>query len=302
MRARSRLFAIASLVTLSSLSAKGQELQPRAYWPLPVGANVLAATYQHTSGDIVVDQSLPATGVDSSIDYIQLNYQRSLDVFGRTGSISIAQTWADGETTGFFRDEPFTRNTTGPMDTVLRGTINLLGAPAMAPEEFRGLRAAPRPIVGASLTVSAPTGDYNPDRVINLGTNRWAVKPGIGVILPLSPSWLLESSLAAWFYQDNDDFLGVTREQDPIGQVELHLIHRFAPGFWASIDVNWYVGGKTRVDGTLNQDLQRNSRFGATVVYPLKNRNALRFSASTGTVTETGGDFELLSVTWFKGF
>jgi hypothetical protein len=282
--------------------ARAQELQPRAYWPAPVGTNVLALTYQHSQGDVIVDQSLPITGVDSSIDYVQLSYQRFLSVGGRTGTITVAQLWADGKTTGTFRDEPVTRRTTGPLDTVVRGTINLLGAPALAPGDFQNLRTNPRPILGASLTIAAPTGDYDPDRVINLGTNRWAVKPGIGGIYPLSPKWMLEAEADVWFFQDNDEFVGQTREQDPIGQVQVHLIRRFKPGFWAALDANWYVGGRTRIDGIGNADLQRNSRLGATLVYPIGGGNALRFSTSTGTVTETGGDFDLLSITWFRVF
>ena len=107
---------------------------------------------------------------------------------------------------------------------------------------------------------------------------------------------------AVWFFQDNDDFVGRTREQDPVANFQVHLIRRFRPGFWASLDANYYVGGRTRIDGERNADLQRNSRFGATVVYPFARAQALRLSASTGTVTETGGDFELFSVSWIRAF
>ena len=279
-----------------------QELQPRAYWPAPAGTNVLAFTYQHTSGDVIVDQSLPVTAVDSSLNYLQLSYQRFLNIGGRTGSITVAQTWADGDTQGIFQDEPFVRDTTGPLDTVVRGSINLTGAPAMAAADFQNLRAKPRPILGASLTVSAPTGSYDNDRVINLGTNRWAIKPGIGGIYPFTDRWLLEGEIDVWFFQDNDEFLGQTREQDPIGQFQVHLVRRFKPGFWASLDANWYVGGRTTVDGVGNQDLQRNSRLGATLVYPLGGGDALRLSTSTGTVTETGGEYNQMSLTWFRLF
>ena len=293
---------VMALVGVFAATSNAQQLEPRAYWPAPTGTNVLAVSYQHTSGDIIVDQSLPVTGVDSSFDYLQLSYQHFLDIAGRTASISVAQTWADGQTTGVFNDEDFVRKTSGPLDTTVRASINLLGAQAMSSADFRDLRTLPRPILGASLSVSAPTGSYDPEKVINLGSNRWAFKPGIGGIYPLTSQWLLEGAIDIWFFQDNDDFLGKTRQQDPIGQFQAHLVRRFTPGFWASVDANWYVGGRTTVDGDGNKDLQRNSRLGVTLVYPLEGGQALRLAASTGAVTETGGEYNLVSLTWFRLF
>jgi hypothetical protein len=245
-----------------------QELTPRAYWPLPNGTNVLVAAYQHTSGDIVTDPSLPITGVDSSIDFLQVAYQRSLNLFGRTSSLQISLPYSEGETEGF------------------------------AEGEFQALRKEPRTIVGASLLVQLPTGEYESDKLINLGTNRWAVKPAVGVIWPLRPTWLLEAEVGAWFFSDNDDFLGRTREQDPILSTEFHLVKRIRPGFWASLDANFYVGGRTVVDGTRRADLQRNSRVGVTLVFPVKGRHALRGSFSSGVATESGGDFNMFNLSY----
>jgi hypothetical protein len=263
---------------------------------------VLVLGYQRSQGDIVVDQSLPVTGVDSQIDYLQLSYQKSVDVLGRSAAFQISQSFADGTTTGFVSGLPAERRTVGAQDTVGRFAINLMGAPALDPQGMAGLRAAPRPILGASLTVAAPTGQYDEDRVINLGTNRWSVKPEVGVILPVGAGFLFEIDAGLWFFQDNDEFVGGRREQDPVWNLQLHLIRRFSPGFWAALDANFYHGGRTTVGGARNRDLQRNSRLGGTLVYPFAPGQALRFAISTGTVTETGGDFELLSIGWIKAF
>jgi hypothetical protein len=134
--------------------------------------------------------------------------------------------------------------------------------------------------------------------VINAGTNRWAVKPAVGVIWPMRPTWLLELELGTWFFSDNDDFLGMKREQDPILSVEFHLIKRIRPGFWASLDANLYGGGRTTVGAEERADLQRNSRIGATLLFPLKGRHAIRFAYSTGIVTESGGDFQNINVSY----
>ncbi|EAQ98637.1 transporter [Congregibacter litoralis] len=293
---------LGALLTLAPITAGTQELVPRAFWPSPVGTNVLSLSYQHSRGDIIVDQSLPVTGVDSSIDYFQLSYQRTLDIVGRTANFSLIQFASDGNTSATVEDEPVTRRTVGIGDTTVRLAINLLGAPAMDREGFAALRVDPKPIVGASLSVTAPTGVYDSDRIINIGANRWSVKPGVGVIYPLTPSWLLEGELSVAFFEDNDNFVGEIREQEPVANAQFHLIKRFSRGFWVALDANYYVGGRTRVGGSKNQDLQRNSRFGATFVYPLAPGNALRFGASTGTVTETGGDYDLFSLSWIHAF
>jgi len=146
--------------------------------------------------------------------------------------------------------------------------------------------------------VQAPTGGYESERVINAGTNRWAVKPAVRVIWPIRPTWLLEFELGSWLFSDNDDFLGMTREQDPILSGEFHLIKRMRPGLWMSLDANFYGVGRSTVGAEERADLQRNSRIGATLVVPFKQKHALRFSFSTGIVTESGGDFESVTVSY----
>jgi hypothetical protein len=278
--------------------AAAQELAPRAYWPAPVGTNVALLSYQRNSGDILIDPSLPITGVESEIDYLQVGYQRFFGLFGRTAAAQLSLPYADGFTEGMVEDTFQRRNTTGFTDARLRLMINLRGAPAMDASGFQALRADPQTIIGASLLIQAPTGAYDSDRLINLGANRWAVKPALGMIVPLRPTWLFEIEVGAWFFGDNDDFLGETRKQDPILSTEIHLIKRIRPGFWASLDANYYTGGETRIGDEFRDDLQRNARAGFTLVFPIRRRHALRAGFSTGISTRSGGDFEMYSLTW----
>lgn len=288
--------AIVCALAWLAFPAAAQELAPRAYWPAPVGTDVLLIGYQRNSGDILLDPSLPITGVDSEINYVQGTYQRFFSLFGRTATAQFALSYADGRTEGFVDGVFLKRQTSGLSDARVRLAVNLLGAPAMDARGFAALRENPDPIVGASLTVQAPTGDYDADRVINLGTNRWSVKPAVGMILPLFPSWLFEAEVGTWFYSDNDDFVGQTREQDPIVSLEMHIVKRFGPGFWASLDANYYTGGETRIGSGIQANLQRNTRAGVTLVFPIKQHYALRGGYSTGVTTRSGGDFDLFSV------
>ena len=284
------------VVALLGNAASAQELTPRAYWPTPNGTNVFVLAYQHTTGDIVTDPSLPLTDVDSDIDYLQLSYQRTFSLRDRTATVQLSLPFSEGETKGVLEEEFRRRETSGMGDARLRLAINLKGAPSMDAAGFKALRDNPETVVGASLLIQAPTGEYESDRIINIGTNRWSMKPAIGVIWPLRPTWLLEFEVGAWFFQDNDDFLGDTREQDPVLSTEFHLIKRIRPGFWASLDANFYVGGQTSIGEETQANLQRNSRLGVTMVFPLRAGHALRGIFSTGTVTESGGDYEMFNV------
>ena len=293
----------AFLLTLLALAAlcpraHAQELTPRAYWPAPAGTNVLVAGYQRNEGDILVDPSLPITGVESEIDYLQVTYTRVFGLLGRTASAQLSLPYADGVTAGTVDGEFLRRETRGPTDARIRLTVNLLGAPTMDAAAFVALRKNPRPIIGASLLVQAPTGEYDSDRLINLGTNRWAVKPAVGFILPLHRTWLLEGELGAWFFGDNDDFLGQTREQKAVVSAEIHLVKRVSPGFWAALDANYYSGGETRAGDGDWQSMQRNSRVGLTAVFPVRGRHAIRASFSTGITTRSGGEFDIYSLNY----
>lgn len=280
--------------------AVAQELAPRAYWPTPNGASVALVSYQKSTGDIVTDPSLPLVGVESDIDVLQLSYQKTFSLRGRTATMQLSLPYSSGDTKGFvdgiFRERIFS----GIADTRVRLAVNLKGAPTMDAAGFQALRREPKPIIGASVLLQAPTGEYESDKLINIGTNRWSIKPAIGVILPIRPTWLFEFEIGGWFFGDNDNFLGEKREQNPILSTELHLIKRIRPGFWASLDANFYVGGRTRIGDAYSDDLQRNSRAGATIVVPIKRGHAVRGSFSTGAVTKSGGDFDMYSLSYVR--
>ena len=282
----------------ASVDTLAQDLTPRTYWPAPKGTKLLIFGYAYQSGDVVTDPSIPITGVDSRINSAVLAYQQTIDLFGRTGNLQFELPYVDGTTTGLVSDVPGRRDVSGFGDIAATLTINLVGAPSMSPTEFQELRRNPHPILGASIKIVAPTGEYEADKLINIGTNRWAVRFRFGYIRPLTPKWLLEMSAGAWFFQDNDEFLGETRKQDPIGALNVHLVRRFSPGFWASLDLNYYLGGHTTVGAERRADLQRNSRLGLSFAYPFKRKHAIKLGISEGVVTESGGDFRTINLNY----
>lgn len=295
--------SLSCALTLLALSLVGrvgfaQELTPRAYWPAPVGTNVFGIGYQLSTGDVLPDPSLPVYGVDSTLNGAALTYQRFFDLFDRTATVQLNLPYAWGRTEGTVDGEFLTRDIDAFADARIRFAINLRGAPAMDPTEFREMLGNPKTIFGVSLVVQAPTGGYDTDRVLNAGSNRWSAKPALGVIVPLSPGWLLEGEMGVWVFGDNEEFVGVTREQAPILSSEFHLIRVMKNGIWASLDLNFYQGGQSTVAGVERDDIQRNSRMGLTLAYPINKKHLIRAGYSAGVVTEVGSDFSIFSLAY----
>lgn len=246
---------------------------------------------------MVPDPSLPIAGLDSSISTIVVGYLQTINFLGRTANLVLEAPFSDGTTAADVPDiGNIERNYSGLGDISATLTVNLIGAPSMDKEEFAALRRDPKPILGASLKVVAPTGDYDNDRVINVGANRWAARGELGFIGPITDKLLVEAKASAWVFTDNDDFLGVRRQQDPIYAVQLNLIRRFKPGFWMSLDSNFYRGGRSKIGPVQLDDLQRDMRVGASVVFPVLSRNAVKVSIATGSVNDSDESFTLFSI------
>ncbi len=292
--------ALLCLLTLclSAASVSAQDLAPRAYWPAPQGTKLLVLGYAHQAGDVVIDPSLPIAGVDSKINSFVMAYQQTVSLFGRTSNFQFEVPFADGTTTGRIVNGSGRRDVSGIGDVSALLSINLIGAPSMNREAFQEFRQNPQPVLGASVKIVAPTGQYDADKLINIGTNRWAVRARLGYTRPLNSKWLLELAVGTWFFEDNDEFLGQTRKQDPITAIDFSVIRRFRPGFWGSLDLNYYLGGRSTFDGTKGADFQRNSRFGFTLVYPFKGAHAIKASFSTGIATKSGGDYQNIGISY----
>jgi hypothetical protein len=288
------------LVTVSLWMADSfaQELTPRIYWPAPKGTQVLVAGYSYAAGDLYFAPSIPIKGADSKINAGVLAYLHTLGLWGRTSNLLVELPYAWGTTKGLLAETPASREFSDFGDLRITLNVNLRGAPSMTPEDFLALRANPHLIIGASLKVIAPTGHYDSDRLVNVGTNRWAVRAQLGSIIPLKPTWLLELTAGAWFFGDDDDFIAGKKEQDPIFSAQTNLIKRIRPGFWASLDLTYYTGGQQTIGGNRLGDTQRNVKIGGTVVVPFRGRHAIKIGYANGIVTRYGDDFDQFLVSY----
>jgi len=290
------------LIGALATSASAQELVPAAYTPAPYGVNLVSLASMYNTGDLAFDPSGPIEEADAKILGTSLSYFRTLSIAGRSATLGVIVPYVLGDLKGLYLGEPASAERSGIGDVALRGGINLYGGRAMNPREFSTYR--PRTLIGTSLTIKGPNGQYDSSKLINIGTNRWSVKPEIGIVQVIG-RWAIDAYVGAWFYTDNTDFAGgMTREQDPIFSTQAHVRYLIKPGLWAAIDGNFWVGGQTSFDGAVNDDEQRNSRVGLTVSMKLGRNHSLRFAASTGAITRIGGDFDSIgmsySYSWMK--
>ena len=154
-------------------------------------------------------------------------------------------------------------------------------------------------MVGSSLTVVPPLGQYNRRQIVNLGYNRWAFKPEVGVSAPIG-RWTLEGYAGVWMFTSNESYVpgDAQKKQDPVVALQGHVNYALPRRTWLAIDGTWFAGGESRVEGVLNPDLQRNTRIGLTFSVPVVGQQSLKFTYSTGTTTRRGSDFNTFHITW----
>lgn len=290
------LAALALALTGVTATARAQDIEPRAYSNAPVGVNFLIAGYVFTRGGLSTDPAVPITDARLNTSNAVLAYARVLDLWGKTGKFDAIMPYTRLFGTANFQGEPVERAVTGFARPAFRLSVNLYGSPALRLREFAGWKQDL--IVGASLQVSPPWNQYDASRIVNIGTERWSVKPEIGISKAVGP-WTLEMQAAATFFTDNDDFYGgKTRSQDPLYSLQGHVIYGFRSGKWISFDGTYFAGGRTTVDDVLSNDLQQNWRVGATLAVPVNRLNSIKFYASSGVSARTGNSYDGIGLAW----
>lgn len=289
--------AIGLLLLLTILAAAdAQELEPRAFAANPIGANFLIGAFTRTAGDVLVDPSLPFADVEATVRSYAAGYGRSFGLADRVASIAVVASHVELDASGEVFEETRAVSRSGPADLRLRFTYSLLSGTAVDAATFA--RNPPDTTLGASLVIVAPTGRYRSDTLVNIGANRWALKPEVGGSHRIG-RWTVEGSVGVWLYSDNEAFFGGgIREQDPIGTLQVHVSYTFRPRLWLAASGTWYTGGRTSVDGERKNDLQRNTRAGLTLAWPLSTSHTLKLGWNTGTSTRIGGDFDTWSLAY----
>ena len=211
------------------LMLMAQDVQPRVYAPAPTGLNVLTLGYAYSSGAMLFDKTIPIENVQADIHSFNAAYSRSTALFGKAGRFDVAVPLVSGRWEGQVLEEMQQTSRFGMGDPSLRFAYFISGAPALSPEEFAGFR--PKTIVGITMRMTLPLGQYDPEKLINLGSNRWVFSPQVGVWHVVG-HFTLEAYAGVWFFTDNTAFLGdQVRSQEPLYTFQLHASYEFRGGF-----------------------------------------------------------------------
>lgn len=276
----------------------GQDLDPRAYARVPVDVTVLIAGFNYTYGGVVLDPTSPIQDLEAKVGSPMLGVVRTFSLFGLTSQalVVIPYSWAKASGKVVGEDSSITR--AGFADARFRVSVLFLGASAANVGEFA--KSSPQTVLGASLTVAAPTGQFFSDKLINLGTNRWSFKPEIGLSYLVSKQWLIDLYAGTWFFTTNNSFYpgSSVRSQEPLITFQTHVSYNFNPLMWAAIDLTYYTGGQSSVNDIYQDDRQNNARVGATFNLPVSRVSSIKLAYSTGAVIRVGGNFSTISLAW----
>jgi hypothetical protein len=273
-----------------------QEMQPRAYFPAPVGVTFFGTSYSRNSGGLLFDPSLPVEDAHVVANVGTFFFGQSLGVLGRSAQVLAIVPYVQADLTGLYSGSAAYRYRSGLGDTVFRYAMNISGAPAMHLPEYAKYRQ--KTIVGASITVSAPTGQYDPSPLVNIGTNRWGFKPEVGLSRALG-NWVIEGAAGAWLYTANKNFDGGSiRTQRPLGSLQGHFLRILPHRTWAAFDGTFFWGGRSTVNGAEMSDYQGNLRIGATFGVVITRRQSLKISYFNGVTARIGTDIGSLGIAY----
>ena len=297
-----RLLVLTILAGLSICYCQAQDLVPRAYIITPLHSNAITLSWSFYDGGIDFN-GLPVSAT-GTYNVPSVSYYHSFSFFGRSANVVASLPYAVGNFQGTAAGEEGHLYRSGLLDSVFRFSVNLKGGPALPVKQF--MKWKQKVLLGASLKVLAPTGQYDPTKLVNWGANRWGFKPEVGYSERWG-HWVLDGYLGGEFFTNNPEFFSnnsffpgtQAQSQKPIGALEGHLSYDVKRGFWFSLDSNFWYGGTTSRNGVENPlTRQTNSRIGGTFAVPIAQHQTLKFSYSSGDYIRFGGNYQNVSAAW----
>lgn len=292
------LFCFGLGVSFIKLSA--QDLDPRAYFWVPKDATVLLTGYGYSGGDVVTDATVQIQDVKANLHVGSLGVAHSFSFFGMTSQVLVVAPYSWAKASGEVSEKKESIQRNGLMDVRMRWSVLFYGAPALSLQDR--MKERQKTVLGASINLVAPTGQYFSDKLINLGTNRWSVRPEIALSQSLGKGWYIDLYSGVWFFSDNKEFYPgeSLRTQNPLGTFQAHLSYNINALLWVALDATYYVGGTSYVNGINDDNRQSNSRIGLTAAIPTSKSSTLKIAFSTGAVVRIGQDFDTFSIGWSK--
>jgi hypothetical protein len=244
--------AIATVLYCFPAALRAQFTDPRTYTVGPVGLSDVEFDYTYARQNASIDTSLVVGSANLQLNKGTLSSTHNFSLLGHFAWFNASVPFASLR--GSVAESNMSDSTTGIGDASFELLGLLSGGPAIRAEEMaKHMRTTS---MGASLTVTVPTGEYNANELLNLGAHRWSFKPEIGVSYPFGPEkdWAADAYINVSFFTVNTAYRGAkVLRQEPLLGLEGHISYRINPRLWASLDSRYAFGGATVVNG-LDQD------------------------------------------------
>ncbi|WP_168171911.1 transporter [Algoriphagus sp. A40] len=272
---------------------------------VPVGTTTAFTGFTFSRGEVVTDPTLPVQNIKAKVESLSFGVSHSFGFLGKTSQILLVLPYSWAQVSGDVAEQYTEITRSGLADMRFRFSTLLIGGKAGTVKEIS--QAPRKTILGFGLNIVAPTGQFFPEKLVNLGTNRWSFRPELGLSQPIGKRWLLDFYSGLWLFTNNNSFYpgSSVRSQEPMGTFQAHFSYNIKPLLWIAINTTYYLGGKSSIDSIYKDDRQDNSRIGITAVIPTGRFSSLKFAASTGAVVRVGQDFNSFTVgwqkTWLKG-
>jgi len=308
--------AFALAIPLISGPANAQDDGARTYWKGRAGTNVMSVQYLdmnlQASDALQFDPThfiYPAADAEASI--LVLSWARHMTLFNRPSVLSAnlmgGSVDVEFDTTitppeflppviepGF----SFSQSASGYADPSVQLDVNLFGTPPIN-AIFDYLNYEPTWTLDAAFMLGVPLGQYDDDKVVNLGLNRlygrvaFPFKYHFRVFSPGYRS-SLEVVPSVWLFTENDNFLGQKLENDPMFQVEAHWTHDFTQHFFGSLDLLYRNGFQSEINGvSLGSDVEIGD-LGFTLNFAVTDNVTIRTSFSSNVFGDSDIDTSMV--------
>ena len=293
------LFLLLFCINLQFIIA--QDIEPRRWTPLPIGTHAIGGGYVHTFGDILFDPVLQAEDVTIDIDAFALSYVQPLKIGNKLGRLDILVPYANARWEGLLRGVPTSIDRSGFADPRVRFSMNIVGPAALNTQEMMDYykEHPTSTMIGASVSITFPLGQYAEDRLLNLGQNRFVIRPQVGFVHNWG-LWSYEFTASMFLYTVNNDFFNnQKREQNPTFAAQTHLIKRFKNRMWVSGSAGYGLGGQSIVDNQPNNDERGDFLTSLAFGVPItKRQSAKLFYLRSESVKSVGADTNSLGVAY----
>ena len=300
---RNLVISISLLAT--TFQTFSQDIEPRRWNPLPLGTHVVGIGYGVSESDVYIDPVLQIEDVKQNMDVIAVSYVQPFKIGNKLARVDVTIPFVFGQWEGRISGEPQAINREGFSDPRIRVSLNLIGPSAMGKlEMMEYMKANPvNTMLGISLAVNFPLGQYAENRLINLGNNRFVFRPQIGMVHNWG-RWSYELTTSVFIITNNNQFFNnQQKKQNPLYAVQSHLIHRFKNRIWISGSLGLGTGAAATIDGVSQNDSRGDFLGALSFGAPITKTQAIKLSyLRSVTFKDIGSDSDTVGISWSLAF